>query len=568
MSSESPSATEDDLAWPPGACESTFLLNLQALAQVDRPLAERMCWSVIGGNVVRVDGELTYQAQQSRFPMAIAPEECESLVAAAIAKAAGRPLLAFGLGTGDLLLCALAADAPVVAWDQDPWLFRLVLGTHDLSGYLLSRKLRLSLGTDLLALLDADLVRLEHPLFKRVYSTQGNLPATGLGQRRALLCDGGLFVGSMQRALEAQGWSVWTADVERLSVDELNLAASAIRPQIIVSINHRAGLSEFASEVGARLLVWEIDPTTCLPGAPEGDTDHAWIFSYRESGAQLFRNAGFAHANYLPLAADTTLRQPITLSPAERDHYAAPISFVGASMASSARHNGARFAALHAAWQQSAPSALSADELARLILADQRQDFAHWRVPDLLTQHAPGFSEWCLGQPAGEDPAMLIGELAASEKRLAWISALARHDIQVWGDADWQQTSTRYRGPATHHHDLTRIFNASIINLDIGRIYQPDIVTMRVFDVLACGGFALVEHSDGIEHLFDVGRELDTYRDQSELEEKVSWYLSHPEEARAIGARGRAAVLERHAFADRVQTMLAAAGVDSDLLSV
>ena len=73
-------------------------------------------------------------------------------------------------------------------------------------------------------------------------------------------------------------------------------------------------------------------------------------------------------------------------------------------------------------------------------------------------------------------------------------------------------------------------------------------------------GFALVEHSAGIEELFGVGHELDTYRDLAELEEKVRWYLAHPESAKAIGARGRTAVLERHAFSQRVRSMLAHAG--------
>jgi len=539
-------------------------VNLEALAQVDPSLAERLCWAVVGGNVVRIDGELQYQAQQSRFPMGIPSAECESLVANALEGADGRALLVFGLGCGELLLCGLASGASVVAWDNDLWLFRLLLGTHDLSDQLRSGQLRLALGTDLLALLDQDMVRVDHPLFERVYATQAKLPATGLGTQRAFLCDGGLFVASMQRALESEGWSVWTADVERLSVEELEHSAKAVRPQIVVSINYRVGLAEFAGDIGARLIVWEIDPTTCRPTPPTCDTRHASIFTYREANAQLFRDVGYADVRFLPLAADTRLRRPLTLTPAEQDRYAAPISFVGSSMIDSARHNGMRFAALYSGWRQVGPPGPSVEDLTKLVLAAQGQDFARWLVPELLDRHAPGFIEWCRAQHAGEDPTMLLGELAASEKRLAWISSLASHNIQVWGDVEWERSGAHYRGPATHHHDLTRIFNGSTINLDIGRIYQSDIVTMRVFDVLACAGFALVEHSDGVEDLFRVGKELETYRDQAELEEKVAWYLDHPEAARAIGARGRSAVVENHAFDMRVRSILAAAGVESE----
>ena len=83
--------------------------------------------------------------------------------------------------------------------------------------------------------------------------------------------------------------------------------------------------------------------------------------------------------------------------------------------------------------------------------------------------------------------------------------------------------------------------------------------SLRVFEVLACSGFLLAEHSDALEELFNVGTELETYRTQAELHEKVSHFVSNPEEAAAIAAKGRTAVLERHTVAHRIRTMLSKA---------
>ena len=70
---------------------------------------------------------------------------------------------------------------------------------------------------------------------------------------------------------------------------------------------------------------------------------------------------------------------------------------------------------------------------------------------------------------------------------------------------------------------------------------------MRVFDVLACGGFVLAERSPALAELFEIGAEVECYASADELEAKVAHYLAHPEAARAIalprastrGARAR-----------------------------
>jgi spore maturation protein CgeB len=46
------------------------------------------------------------------------------------------------------------------------------------------------------------------------------------------------------------------------------------------------------------------------------------------------------------------------------------------------------------------------------------------------------------------------------------------------------------------------------------------------------------------------------YTTLADLEQKVAHYLAHPDEARAIAAAGRKAVLERHSISQRIGRML------------
>jgi spore maturation protein CgeB len=92
--------------------------------------------------------------------------------------------------------------------------------------------------------------------------------------------------------------------------------------------------------------------------------------------------------------------------------------------------------------------------------------------------------------------------------------------------------------------------------VDIGRIYQLDIVTLRVFDVLACGGFLLAHHNDDVVRLFEPGVELDTWRTIDELQSKITRYLPEPELRRRIGEAGRARVLRDHTVRQRLAELL------------
>jgi spore maturation protein CgeB len=58
-----------------------------------------------------------------------------------------------------------------------------------------------------------------------------------------------------------------------------------------------------------------------------------------------------------------------------------------------------------------------------------------------------------------------------------------------------------------------------------------------------------------IEEEFDGG--LVTYGDADELGRLVDRYLDDPDERRRLAARGRAAVIAHHTFADRVDSIIA-----------
>ena len=95
--------------------------NLEALAQRDPELVQRIGWPVESDHVVLDEsGDVHYRLQQSRYRLSLADD--------AIARAlpteapANAEIFVFGIGLGEIVDALLAArtDVGVVAWERDP----------------------------------------------------------------------------------------------------------------------------------------------------------------------------------------------------------------------------------------------------------------------------------------------------------------------------------------------------------------------------------------------------------------------------------------------------------------
>ncbi len=546
----------------------TLSANLQAVIAANRGLAERLCLPV-GNDHVQPDpdGTVRYRRHKTWHPLNLSAEQCDEAIAGV---EADDDVLLFGLGTGDLLqrLLERCSKGTVAAWERDPWLLRQVLEQRDYGKLIRSGRLIFSLGIDILDFVPALKLGgklVTHPLLGQVYDNELRLLRDGRGERAALLCEGGLLVDDMAAALRDEGYSVATWDISALAPDELMHTASRLQPQLVASINYSHGLAEACEDAKLPLLVWEIDPATdAIQKTHATSTSH--IFTYRAAQQKAYRDAGFPRVEYLPLAANCKRRQPVKLQDSELDRYGSRISFVGSSMVSQGEQFRARFVQLYQIWRggDSATAEEEATTLMAGILELQSEDWSDYRIPQLVDEHLSRFAADMASQDPADHPTVLLAEMAAADKRLAVTANLGQVEIAVWGDEGWKCTEeygVRYMGPAGHRDELNRIYSGSTINLDIGRIYQSDIVTMRVFDALACGGFVLAEHSEPLAEMLDIGSEIESYASLEELLQKVEHYLEHPEEARAIAQRGMERVRRDHTIVGRLRYMLSAAGL-------
>lgn len=73
----------------------------------------------------------------------------------------------------------------------------------------------------------------------------------------------------------------------------------------------------------------------------------------------------------------------------------------------------------------------------------------------------------------------------------------------------------------------------------------------RVFEVPACGGFLLTEEVPGLAEYYEIGKEIEVFKNSSELKSKVKFYLDHQEKAKEIGANSLQRTLAEHTYEKR-----------------
>lgn len=81
-------------------------------------------------------------------------------------------------------------------------------------------------------------------------------------------------------------------------------------------------------------------------------------------------------------------------------------------------------------------------------------------------------------------------------------------------------------------------------------------VTMRIFEGTAAGALVLTDPAQGLDELFELGREVVVYRDDEELLRLIDHFLAHEEERATIARAGQQRTLSEHTYAHRAQRIV------------
>jgi spore maturation protein CgeB len=481
-------------------------------------------------------------------------------------------LLGVGLGYElDLILEYCPQAKQIFAYERYPEVLRLALSLRDYSREIVSRKLIFLLGSDLMDRSWKDLpLLLLHPVLGSVYKEESlwfdKFSWNRSSNVKCLVNTRGLLARDVIETFFDIGANAFPLDVLALSPEETTVQIKEVSPDFVMTINYVKGLAELCAKIGVPLVVWEIDPTLEILFQEDVGTNgidgNTFVYTYRKKRVDYFKSLGFKNVSFLPLAANTRKYRPMGLDSYQTEKYGADVSYVGSSM-----HVQGKWA-LEKIFQllkaQSCPDSLE----------KSLKDALNRQITNTEVFYFPKFVETILSRmkcptvipdEAGRkiDVILALSEKIASFRRFKAVNTLeklaAQHIVRVWGDEGWKEglaKSIIYSGLAGHYHEIPIIYNASRINLDINRIYQKDIVPLRVFDILACGAFVLADDSKELGNFFKKGEEVISYKKISQIPSICAYYLRNDLERKEIASKGRKRVLREHSLEQRLSVMI------------
>ncbi|WP_034636538.1 CgeB family protein [Desulfovibrio cuneatus] len=143
---------------------------------------------------------------------------------------------------------------------------------------------------------------------------------------------------------------------------------------------------------------------------------------------------------------------------------------------------------------------------------------------------------------------------------------LVHHKCKIWG-TEWEDAPAlaplvQRGGARISPEDAVKIYNGTHINLNLHSsvdantlVSGGDFVNPRTFELAACGAFQLVDKRSLMGELF-AEDELATFDSMTDLEEKIPYWLAHPEEREALCRKSRTRVLADHTYQQRMRTLL------------
>lgn len=330
------------------------------------------------------------------------------------------------------------------------------------------------------------------------------------------------------------------------------------KPNLLFSINYQRWMAKLAKQIQVPYINWVVDtPNFNLYYEENKHYKNTFSFIYDEAIANDLKQKGFNNVYYLPVAANVSRLQSITLTEADYQFFKCDISFLGNPCI---QNEFTKFI-------EPKTDRTTKDLVEQLIQAQMFKDtfiikdvLTNDFSLDLLTDAGIAIKEEFGKNVEPKDIlSMFLGRYHSFKERIYLTQSLAeKFDLSVYGGTEWKNLipSSIYKGHADHFKEMPKIFKASKINLNTIRSFVETGLPMRVFDVLGSGGFLLTNSKLDILRYFKDGQDLVVYRDEKDLLEIIYYYLHHELERQKIALNGLNTVKKEHTFEIRLTTML------------
>lgn len=329
----------------------------------------------------------------------------------------------------------------------------------------------------------------------------------------------------------------------------------------VFSINYYPFISEICNIFQIRYLCWTVD---CPVMELYSDTvsnpwNRIFLFDRAQYEEIAPRNPGCIF--HLPLASNPSRWHSVLqkASPTEHAKYAGDVTFVGSLYTEKCPYD-----------RLQTDSAYLRGYLEGIMDA-QRSIYGCYFLEDLLPdsivaefrEALPGF--YIPPEKSIRDDRVAMAQIylcakISAQERVRTMQLLGNHyPVTLYTGSDSTGLPVQNKGLVKTLTEMPLVFSNSKINLNITAKSIRSALPLRIFDILACGGFCLTNYQPELEDLFTVGEDLDCYVSEDDLLAKTEYYLSHEKERAEIAQNGLLTVQKKHNYPERLLTMISLA---------
>lgn len=327
----------------------------------------------------------------------------------------------------------------------------------------------------------------------------------------------------------------------------------------VFSINFFPFLSEVCNIFKLPYLCWSVDSPVMELFATSITHPCNRIFLFDRAQYEEIFPLNPGHVFHLPLAANIKQKQKQihSASAAIRSKFTSDISFVGSLYTEKCPYD-----------KLTDPPAYLSGYLNGLMEA-QLRIYGGFIIEDLLTDeiveefkaHLPGFFTYPFDSYLTDRKTMAqlyLGNKISAMERLRIMELLSkRFSVDLYTASDTTTLPLVHnRGLAKTMEEMPIIFHNSKINLNMTSKSIRSGLPLRIFDILACGGFVLTNFQSELPEFFHPQEDLVYYENLEDLASKADYFLHHETQRREIAANGFETVQKYHTYPIRLTQML------------
>ncbi|MDE6713883.1 MAG: glycosyltransferase [Lachnospiraceae bacterium] len=331
----------------------------------------------------------------------------------------------------------------------------------------------------------------------------------------------------------------------------------------VFTINFFPAVSDICQIYQIPYVCWTVDCPVMELFSPALANDCNRVFMFDKAQYEYFRHVNPERIFHLPLATNVSRWDQVIsqASSGDLDRFTSDISFIGSlyeekdpyeKIQDLSEYTKGYVEGMIEAQLQVYGYNMLEDLLKEHSLSPIMQDFME-HVPDLTrSPYAPYFS------PSYIMAHHFIGMHAAVIERHRLLSMLSEnHAVDLYTFSDTSRLpKVHNRGGAKTLTEMPLIFHQSRINLNMTIRPIQTGLSLRVFDILGCGGFLLTNYQQELGDLYEIGKDVEIFTSKEELAEKAAYYLTHDEERQKIARNGYEKTRALHTYETRISQMI------------